>query len=224
MVVVSSSGTVATYNAGSMAVISLIALAELDPGSAYFEGDKLLLVTERRKLTTISMSGGSRQAPIDAGHPITSLSVIEDDIIWGDVRGNIVRFDVEKSAVSWRFRNGAGISSLISTKRGIVAASLDNFVYLVSNYNGNVRWKKRMPGRVSAVVVDGDIAIVQTVGESNAVLLNLENGKSIGSFSIGGMTLYTPTNVCRRPDHFLWHRAYWAQNPNPCGRNKRRTP
>jgi putative pyrroloquinoline-quinone binding quinoprotein len=96
----------------------------------------------------------------------------------------VTRYDDDDRTVFWRLRNGARISSIVATSQGVLAASLDNFVYMVSGYYGDIRWKRRMPGRVSSIMADGDIAIVQTVGEPNAAILNLENGKPAGELSI----------------------------------------
>jgi hypothetical protein len=66
---------------------------------------------------------------------------------------------------------------------------------MASGYYGGVRWKKRMAGRVSSLVADGDIAVALTVGEPHAVIIDLDNGRSSGELAIGDDDSFTQPAV-----------------------------
>jgi hypothetical protein len=145
------------------------------------------------------------------------MAVVNGDLITGDERGNITRFKGLGPAVSWRFRNGARISTLLATEKGILAASLDNFVYLISSYNGDTRWKKRMPGRVSNIVERTEIVFVETVGEPTAFLLNLNDGKSAGqAASPDGGEFTQPPVTAQDKMVFFTSSTIWASSFGPC--------
>ena len=60
---------------------------------------------------------------------------------------------------------------------GLLVSSLDNFVYLLSDYNGNVIWKRRLSGRgldAGAIVQGHYVALVPS--ENSVFALGLEKG------------------------------------------------
>jgi outer membrane protein assembly factor BamB len=148
--------------------------------------------------------------------------VIDDDLVWGDDRGNLVRYNLDKNSVYWKFKNGARISSIVAISDGVIAASNDNFAYLISSYYGSVRWKKRLSGRVSYLTVgDGSIAVAETVGEPNATVLNLENGKSVGQASIADDEAYLQAPVYAAGKFiFFTNRQIAARSAAGCTTNK----
>ncbi|MEK7857032.1 MAG: hypothetical protein AAB288_13145, partial [Acidobacteriota bacterium] len=61
---------------------------------------------------------------------------------------------------------------------GITFSSLDNFIYFISDYNGDVIWKRRLSGRVA----DAGLAIEQQLvvlinGENAIFLIDRQKGK-----------------------------------------------
>jgi outer membrane protein assembly factor BamB len=66
-----------------------------------------------------------------------------------------------------------------------LAVSHDNFVYKLSR-GGNVKWKRRLPGRVAdKPLVVGDIAVVSIVGTGSVYVLDLRNGKILNRIETG---------------------------------------
>jgi hypothetical protein len=67
-------------------------------------------------------------------------------------------------------------------------------------------------------VSDGDIAIVQTVGESNAAILNLENGKPAGELAIGDDDSFTQPAISADGGKFLFFTTgqVLAESTAPC--------
>jgi hypothetical protein len=88
---------------------------------------------------------------------------------------------------------------------------------MVSGYNGDIRWKKRMAGRVSSITADGDLGIVEIVGEPNAVFLNLDNGKAVGSLSIADDESFTqPVIAAYDRLIFFTNMRVVAESRGPC--------
>jgi outer membrane protein assembly factor BamB len=183
LVVTLDSGYLAVYEFGSSKPDWQSSLPAIDLSTMLFGSGKIIVATADKRIHSLSLTDGKESSVLPVDDQVAALGMFEGNILSGDSRGNLLRYNEDRS-VSWRFRNGARISSIVPTTKGILAASADNFVYMIGGYFGDIRWKKRMAGRVSSVATDGDIAIVLTVGEPTAVLLNLENGKSVGQFAI----------------------------------------
>lgn len=185
--------------------------------SAIAWNDKLVLATADMKVHVISVATGTDLSVVPTQHQVSALGVIDEDIVWGDERGEIVRYDLAKNNVYWRFKNGARISGLAPTDEGIAAASLDNFTYFISSYYGSVRWKKRLPGRVEGITPYGrDIVVVQTVGEPTATLISVEDGKSVSQVSVEqDLFIGPPLDAGGRLIFFTNHMVL-AQSATPC--------
>ncbi len=85
----------------------------------------------------------------------------------------------------WKFRNGAQVSSITFTPKGLLLTSYDNFVYLVSTEKGKLIWKKRLAGRITVepLVFDNFVA-VSSLFDSEVFVLDLSNGKQVNQFSL----------------------------------------
>ena len=145
VVVLAANGYAAAYDAASPNVTAVWQrnFPGLQIDSALVWGDKIVLAAGDHKIHVIDATTGTDVVAVPTKTRVSTLGVIDDDIVWGDDHGELIRYDLRKSAVYWRFKNGARISGLAQTDEGVVAASLDNFVYLVSSYYGSVRWKTR---------------------------------------------------------------------------------
>ncbi|MGQ0542125.1 MAG: outer membrane protein assembly factor BamB family protein [Blastocatellia bacterium] len=110
----------------------------------------------------------------------------ENMLTLGDERGNVKRMHAETGDIEWSFKSGALISYLSKTKKGILAASYDNFLYLLSSFNGSVLWKRRLSGRVSGAILElGEVALVSTIGDSNLQIVSLDSGKIVNRIALG---------------------------------------
>lgn len=101
-------------------------------------------------------------------------------IVGGDERGNVVSINIPDGKSVWKFKSGGAISFVSISKEGLFITSLDNFVYLISMYNGDVIWKRRLPGRVveGGLILEGFI-LVLIYGENSAFLIDTKKGKIV---------------------------------------------
>lgn len=98
----------------------------------------------------------------------------------GDERGNVASISIPSGKNVWKFKSGAAISFVSISKDGLLITSLDNFIYLISMYNGDVIWKRRLPGRVveGGLIVEGFV-VALIYGENSAFLIDTKKGKII---------------------------------------------
>lgn len=111
----------------------------------------------------------------------TSISFTKNGgFLTGDERGNVALFGAQGTKSVWKFKSGAAVSSVQEANDGILITSLDNFVYLISDYNGDVIWKRRLPGRIveGGLVVNGHF-VALIYGDNSAYVIELEKGKVV---------------------------------------------
>lgn len=107
------------------------------------------------------------------------LVLNKKDFIWSDKSGRLFFGN------DLRFRAGAEITFLKLTSYGVLVASNDNFLYLISVNKQKLLWKKKLAGRVfpQPVIVEG-LAIIPVVGESELSIIDLRSGKVINNLAI----------------------------------------
>jgi outer membrane protein assembly factor BamB len=216
LVVALDAGCLAVYEFGSTKPDWQSSIPGIDLATIIYAPGKIVAATDDKRIHSVNITDGKESSILPVADRVAALGLFEGNILSGDSRGNLMRYDDDRS-VSWRFRNGARISSIVPTPRGILAASADNFVYMVGGYFGDIRWKKRMVGRVSSIATDGDIAIVLTVGEPTAILLNLENGRSVGQLAIADDDSFTqPVIAADGRLFFFTTTQILSESINPC--------
>ena len=143
------------------------------------------------KITLVSENDGSQTSSIDAKSEITSLLFGKNvnNIIYGDRRGFVssqtltVNKEVKKI---WQMRCGGAILSVISTRFGLLISSLDNYVYLISAFDGNLIWKKRTAGRISAKpAIFASYAVIANLSEPGVEVVDLHDGRTVNRIAPG---------------------------------------
>jgi outer membrane protein assembly factor BamB len=182
LIAVYSDGTVTAFAAGGSQPAWQLKLAAINTRSVSFQEDAVVVPTSDKHIYVIAADDGKvRQSSTTRG-VVTTIGGIEQDLLWGEDRGDLIRFDTEGKSVSWRYKNGAKIISARSAGDDVLAASNDNFVYLLSGYNGDIRWKKRLSGRIQGLAADEKFGVATVIGDPTAVVINLENGKQVGQY------------------------------------------
>jgi len=216
LVVALDNGYLAVYEFGSTKPDWQSTVPGIDLATMVFAPGKIVAATDDKRIHSVNLIDGKETSILPVADQIAALGLFEGNILSGDSRGNLMRYNDDHS-VSWRFRKGARISSIVPTPHGVLAASADNFVYMVGDYFGDIRWKKRMAGRVLSIATDGDIAIALTVGEPTAILLNLENGRSVGQLAISDDDSFTqPVIAADGRLFFFTTTQILSESINPC--------
>lgn len=112
---------------------------------------------------------------------------VRDDIVYfGSGDGYVYAVSEADGHLRWRTRTGAGVQAVTVVQRGLLVASFDNFVYLLSFTRGKALWKRQLPGRISAQpVTAGDGALFTPLASDAGVVLTLRDGKQVNSLPTG---------------------------------------
>lgn len=113
--------------------------------------------------------------------------VVENGIVYfGSADGYVYALKEADGRLKWRRRTGAGVQTVGFAQNGLLVASLDNFVYLLSFREGDRLWKRQLAGRIAAeplTTLDG--ALFTPLSSSTGVVLDLRDGKQLNSLPIG---------------------------------------
>jgi len=91
----------------------------------------------------------------------------------------------DKGKMVWQKRTGGGVEAVGLAGEALIAASLDNFAYLLK-LNGKMVWKKLLPGRISSQPLTmQEAALFTPLSSSSAVVLALSDGKQVNSLATG---------------------------------------
>jgi outer membrane protein assembly factor BamB len=137
--------------------------------------------TFEKKIIIVSAETGETVFNVSVDFMPTAITYPSPDtLVVGDERGNVASIGVPAGKNIWRFKSGAAISFVQVSKEGLYITSLDNFIYLISMYNGDVIWKRRLSGRVieGGLVLDGFVAVL-IFGENSAFLIDSKKGKIV---------------------------------------------
>ncbi|HEX8071401.1 MAG TPA: PQQ-binding-like beta-propeller repeat protein [Pyrinomonadaceae bacterium] len=115
--------------------------------------------------------------------------------LFGSADGYVYALDEQTGRLRWRTRTGAGVQSVAATPHGLLVASLDNFVYLLSYRRGVRVWKRLLAGRIAAQpLTSAEGALFAPLGGDACVVLALHDGKTLNTLLVGedGNTAATP--------------------------------
>lgn len=149
-----------------------------------FAAGRVIFGTAEKQIFTVSAGNGEILNKLSLDLQPTALSLSKDGTtLVGDERGHVTLLGAGDNKPVWKFKSGAGVSSAFEIDEGVLLTSLDNFVYLISDYNADVIWKRRLPGRVleGGLMLNGYL-VVLVYGENSGYVLDIENGKVIDVF------------------------------------------
>jgi|ERR1044071_5597319 outer membrane protein assembly factor BamB len=118
---------------------------------------------------------------------IRGQAVIVNGIVYfGSADGYVYAVREADGRLKWRRRTGAGVQTVGLAHNGLLAASLDNFVYLLSFRDGDNLWKRQLAGRIAAEpLTSADGVLFTPLSSSAGVVLDLRDGKQLNSLPIG---------------------------------------
>ncbi|HVI70307.1 MAG TPA: PQQ-binding-like beta-propeller repeat protein [Pyrinomonadaceae bacterium] len=181
-----SDGRAYAFDKHSGGVLWSIPFALVFAGQPVVKDGKVYLGSEDGTLLVLDEATGSllwRYRTQGAIHG--PVAVTKDRVFFGSGDGYIYALSVEKGRMKWRKRTGAGVESVVLTDDALLAASLDNFAYLL-NLKGKMLWKKLLPGRISAQPLTvQETALFTPLSSSAGVVLGLKDGKQVNSLPTG---------------------------------------
>ena len=113
------------------------------------------------------------------------VAVTDEGVFFGSGDGYVYAVSIDKGRMKWRKRTGAGVEAVVLAGDSLLAASLDNFAYLL-NLKGAMLWKKQLPGRIAAQpLAVAETALFTPLSSSEGVVLGLKDGKQVNSLPTG---------------------------------------
>ena len=114
------------------------------------------------------------------------IAIANGVVYFGSGDGYIYAFSESRSKLLWRHRTGAAVQAVVAVENGLLAASLDNFAYLLSLRKGSLIWRRLLPGRIaSRPVTARDGALFTPLSTDSAVVLALNDGKPVNTLPLG---------------------------------------
>jgi len=143
--------------------------------------------SKEKKIEFLNVMDGKFSTPIITSRQVTSLAFRANQmIIAGDDRGNVTNFRDQSGNIWWQFKSGGQVGAITETDEGILVGSYDNFLYMISKYSGDVKWKRRLDGRIVQQPSVRKKEIISTIlAESETVVLDSDNGKILEHISLG---------------------------------------
>jgi outer membrane protein assembly factor BamB len=114
------------------------------------------------------------------------IAVANGIVYFGSGDGYVYAFSAVRAKLLWRRRTGAAVQAVVVVANGLLAASLDNFAYLLSLNKGALVWRRQLPGRIPArpfTAADG--ALFTPLSTDTAIVLSLHDGKTSNTLSLG---------------------------------------
>jgi len=182
IIVVSSSGDVYLVSAGGDQILWHRKPTGSVVGKPYINGGAIVLSSAERNLIRLSTKTGEidfiKQLPYA---PSVVFSSRSGDLFYGDARGNL-------SSVTerWTLKLGAQVSELFELDGTLIVSSYDNFLYRISARNGDVKWRRRLAGRIAGTSLATDKSLlVFILGDPTALLLEPKRGRTVGQIALG---------------------------------------
>lgn len=126
------------------------------------------------------------------------IAVSDGMVYFGSGDGYVYAVREIDGRLRWRTRTGAAVQTVALTPSGLLAASLDNYVYFLTFNKGGRIWKRQLAGRLAAeplVAVDG--VLFTPLSSDSGVVLDLRDGKLLNNIPIGedNYTAASPVTV-----------------------------
>lgn len=114
------------------------------------------------------------------------VAAVEGMVFFGSADGYVYAVNETNGRLLWRARTGAGVQTVAIAGNGLLATSLDNFVYYFSLSRGTRLWKHQMDGRLPAQpLTAADGALFIPLSGDAGVVLDLRDGKQLNLLPLG---------------------------------------
>lgn len=194
LLIISDAGNLYSLDKFDARIIWTKNLPTLLSAEPLIKDEKIFLGTVDQRILSFSIDDGRliEQWKLPASPTTFVETAGGDHLIWGDGRGSLISFNKKSKNKRWKFRNGAEISHITYTRRGLLISSLDNFIYLISETDGELLWKKRMTGRIlGEPQIYGEFLITTTTDDSFASIIALNDGKLVNRITLDDENIFT---------------------------------
>ena len=150
-------------------------------------GEKLFVGSEDGTIYALEKKTGRELWRYRTRGPLRGFVAVDArHVYFGSPDGHVYALRVGDGRLAWRSRTGAEVQAVANTPQGPLAASLDNFVYLLSQGRGARIWKRQVSGRVlSRPLVTENGALIAPLSGEVCLVLDLASGKPINFIPVG---------------------------------------
>jgi outer membrane protein assembly factor BamB len=150
-------------------------------------GDRVYFASKSGIVRALDLKTGQTVWQYKAGGAIEGAVAVNENVVYfGSEDGNVYAFSEAHTKLLWHRRTGAGVQAVAVVPNGVLAASLDNFAYLLSLNKGSLVWRRQLPGRISSrPVTTADGALFTPFSTDQAIVLNLRDGKTANTLPLG---------------------------------------
>jgi len=160
-------------------------------------GSKLFIGSEDGSLYALDKKTGRVYWRYRSRGAIHGKAVVVDGVVYfGSNDGYVYALRESDGRLRWRRRTGASVQTVAEARAGVLAVSLDNFVYCLLFRNGDRLWKRQLAGRIAAEpLTAADGALFTALSTSTAVILDVRDGKQVNSLSLGAENSITAAPI-----------------------------
>ncbi|HEY3026830.1 MAG TPA: PQQ-binding-like beta-propeller repeat protein [Pyrinomonadaceae bacterium] len=150
-------------------------------------GSLLFIGSEDGALYAIDQASGKTVWHYRTHGPIRGpAAVVSGTVYFGSGDAYVYAVREGDGRFLWRARTGAAVQSVARAGEGLLVASLDNFVYLLSLNRGSRLWKRQLSGRISSQPLTAtDGALFVPLSSDSGIVLALRDGKQVNTLPIG---------------------------------------
>ena len=150
-------------------------------------GDHVYFGSKAGTIRALNVKTGEVAWQYKAAGAIQGTPAVLDNVVYfGSNDGNVYAYSESRKKLLWHRRTGASVQAVTVVPNGVLAASLDNFAYLLSLNKGSLIWRRQLPGRISArPITSADGALFTPFSTDQAIVLNLKDGKTANTLPLG---------------------------------------
>ena len=160
--------------------------------------EEVRIIFEDRIIDVNSNNGeNSKQIKLQT-KSISSLISSKDSIFYGNTTGEIVKLTLlnDNPKILWKVKTGGNITNLSEINNGILATSLDNFIYFFNKLNGKLIWKKRLGGRVVyKPLFSSEFIIAIDSGDNIVSVIDINSGKIINQVELNADSFFISSPI-----------------------------
>ena len=181
-----SDGRVYAFDKRTGGVVWSITFGSAFSGQPVIRGGRVYLGSEDGTLYSLEEATGRLLWRYKTKGAIRGPVAVADGMaFFGSGDGYVYAVTADKGKLVWQKRTGGGVEAVSLAGDALLAASLDNFAYLLK-LNGKMLWKRQLPGRISSQPLTiQESALFTPLSSSSAVVLALRDGKQVNSLATG---------------------------------------